>query len=445
MSRTVKGRFNSMVVEENGQGSLAKPRFPTIWEVEPRVLVGQLDSTLSLSVASTIDIHDNCRVAVVVVTVTVVAWPLLSQPPPPLHALPLRTPSPAPFPSPALYGHPSFHAQHRHKGEGHRQGGVHKPRSRGISWAEGFGVHTVPPAPPGMRGWGWSSPGRRDCGGGGGAPSVFAPQDTRKGGRRGDIAPAEGTGVAHCPSRALICTKEGGRVSSEADAKGATTRVGRPKGGGLSKWGCHRNGGGGTPFSPSVCVERMGRGDASWEGANEGDSDLSTTVITVVPASCRDWGRSMGSGVHLLGFNISTSFYRTLFPHLPHHLCLSPWPHGFPIEPTSKTVKFILKPIQAAALLTTCAHDDHDSGGHYYLNHDHHITTAHWRVSAIRVHKRETLSHAIPTATSRSMRALHANNEDSDTAVGVHTNASGSGDSGHHNKDVMTMTMTIMQ
>ncbi|KAI9439446.1 hypothetical protein BJY52DRAFT_1229618 [Lactarius psammicola] len=33
--------------------------FPTIWEVEPRVLVGQLDGTLSLSVASTIDIHDN--------------------------------------------------------------------------------------------------------------------------------------------------------------------------------------------------------------------------------------------------------------------------------------------------------------------------------------------------------------------------------------------------
>ncbi|KAI9453615.1 hypothetical protein BJY52DRAFT_1189480 [Lactarius psammicola] len=36
---------------------------------------------------------------------------------------------------------------------------------------------------------------------------------------------------------------------------------------------------------------------------------------------------------------------------------------------------FVLKPIQAAAPLTTCAHDDHDSAAY--------------------VHERETLSHAI--------------------------------------------------
>ncbi|KAI9450311.1 hypothetical protein BJY52DRAFT_1227283 [Lactarius psammicola] len=44
-------------------GQRKEPRFPTIWEVEPRVLVGQLDSTLSLSVASTIDIHDSTDTA----------------------------------------------------------------------------------------------------------------------------------------------------------------------------------------------------------------------------------------------------------------------------------------------------------------------------------------------------------------------------------------------
>ncbi|KAI9459706.1 DASH complex subunit Ask1-domain-containing protein [Lactarius psammicola] len=42
-----------------------------------------------------------------------------------------------------------------------------------------------------------------------------------------------------------------------------------------------------------------------------------------------------------------------------------------------------------------------------------------WRVSAARVHKRETLSHAIAATASRSMRAPRANNEDSDAAVGL--------------------------
>ncbi|KAI9452924.1 hypothetical protein BJY52DRAFT_1225882 [Lactarius psammicola] len=164
--------------------------------------------------------------------------------------------------------------------------------------------------------------------------------------------------------------KEGGHVN------GATCT----KGGGLSKWGCHGNGGGGAPFSPPVCVERMGRGDARWEDVNEGDGELSATVIASVPANSRDWGPSM------------------------------------PSTPTSKPHKGVKMPSHCHT--AAMALHNNDRSRPWYLSYRRpllsqwppqlyrHVTTTHWRAPATHVQEKKTGPCEPPMPTMKTVTQL---------------------------------------